>query len=53
MKEIEVWGQRWTNKDNMYLAAMNSIKNVIAKKNKSILDEIKRDQNYKGPRSGA
>lgn len=34
MKEIGVFGDRWTSKDNVYLAVMDSIKNVIAKKNK-------------------
>lgn len=36
MKDIGVWGDRWTSNDNVYLAAMDSIKNVIAKKNKII-----------------
>lgn len=53
MKDIGVLGIRWTSKNNMYLAAMDSIKNVIAKKNKAILDEISRDHNYKGSKSGA
>lgn len=51
MKDIGTWETRWTNKDNMYLATMDSVKNVIAKKNKHILDEASRNQKYKGPTS--
>jgi hypothetical protein len=32
MKEIDVISDRWTNKDNVYLTAMDAIKNVIGKK---------------------
>ena len=53
MKTLQVLGDSWTSKDNTYLAAMDSIKNVIAKKNKDILDQINRNTNYNGPKSGA
>lgn len=53
MNSLGLLGDSWTSKDNSYLAVMDSIKNVIAKKNKQILDMINRDSNYKGPKSAA
>lgn len=53
MKDLEVVGDSWTSKDNTYLAAMDSIKNLMAKKNRQIADQINRDSNYKGPKSAA
>ena len=52
MKDIGSFSVRWTGK-NMYLAAMDSIKNVMAMKNKALLQEIRRNPNYKGPKSAA
>lgn len=51
MQDIGVFGIRWTRRENLYLAAMDSIKNVIAKKNKAIEAEIDRNPNYKGPKT--
>ena len=53
MQDLGVFGIRWTRRDNLYLAAMDSIKNVMAMKNKALLQEIRRNPNYKGPKSAA
>lgn len=52
MKKYGVMVDRWTSSGNMYLAAMDSIKNVIAKKNLEILEKMK-NKEYKGPQSAA
>lgn len=53
MKDLKIYGDRWTTSDNVYLAVMDSVKNVIAKKNKDIMEKIAHDSNYNGPKSAA
>jgi hypothetical protein len=52
MRRYGVYAHKWTSKENLYLAAMDSIKNVIARKQRDILEK-RRDPLYKGPRTAA
>lgn len=53
MQKLGVWEERWTSMDDVNFTVMDSVKNVIAKKNKNIFDQISQDFNYKGPKSAA
>ena len=53
IREVGMFGDHWTIYNNMYLAAMECLKIVVAKKNKIIQKLIDKDPNYKGPLSGA
>ena len=47
-----MFGDHWTI-DNIYLAAMESLRMVVAKKNQVIQKKIDQDPHYNGPVSGA
>ena len=53
MKELGIYGDHWTNNNVIYLAAMESLRITIAKKNKALQKMMDEQPNYKGPASAA
>ena len=53
MKDLGMFGDHWTRNGNVYLAAMESLRIVVAKKNKVFQKMMDEDPSYKGPTSGA
>ena len=53
MKTYNVYNRKWTDSSNVYLAAMDSIKMVMGKRQKLLDAQISKDVNYRGPRSCA
>lgn len=53
MKNYNVYNRKWTDSSNVYLAAMDSIKMVMGKRQKLLDAQILKDVNYRGPRSCA
>lgn len=51
MKNYEVYNDRWTNKKDTYLAAMDSLKNTLGKKQTELKHKRQSDPSYKGPKS--
>ncbi len=52
MEQYHVKGDSWTNDNDVYLASMDSLKNVIGRKQNE-LNERAKDSKYDGPRSSA
>jgi hypothetical protein len=53
MKTYNVYNRKWTDSSNVYLAAMDSIKMVMGRRQKLLDAQISKEVNYRGPRSCA
>uniref|UniRef100_A0A1J3K3S6 Uncharacterized protein n=1 Tax=Noccaea caerulescens TaxID=107243 RepID=A0A1J3K3S6_NOCCA len=52
MIEYKVKGDSWTNDNELYLTSMDSLKNVVGRR-QNMLDAKAREKGYKGPLSAA
>jgi hypothetical protein len=52
MEKHKVAGNSWTNQNDLYLTSMDSLKNVIGRRQNE-LDEKAKEKDYDGPRSAS